>query len=170
MSSWALWRRLGSGGCSFDGESDEAMSQEEGAGEDLKILIFSTETISDPGIDFAGSAHLPYDPAALVVVLPCSSGIKPRWVLHASDEGFDGVFIAADGTDCAFLPDCTRRTGDLFARAQTLLKERGHDPRRLKMAAVCSVCAESFARQVENFTRELAGLNREEGAHVAVGG
>ena len=146
------------------------MSQEEGGDKDLKILVFSTETISDPGIDFAGSAHLPYDPAALVVTLPCSSGIKPQWILHAIDEGFDGVFIAADGTDCAFLPDCTRRTGYLFARAQSLLKESGHDPRRLKMAAICSVCAESFARHVENFGRELAGLNREEETHAAVGG
>jgi coenzyme F420-reducing hydrogenase delta subunit len=126
---------------------------------DLKILVFSTETISDPGIDFAGSAHLSYPTSALVVPVPCSSGIRPEWVLHALDSGFDGVFIAADGTDCAFLPDCTRRTGELFGRAQELLNQHNHDPRRLRMAAVCSVCAESFVKHMGEFEKELSRLN-----------
>lgn len=125
----------------------------------LKILVFTTETISDPGVDFAGSAHLPYSPSALVITVPCSSGIRPEWVLHAIENEFDGVFIAADGTDCAFVPDCTRLTGDIFGQAQTLLGEHGHEPRRLKMAAVCSVCAESFVKHISAFEGELAGLN-----------
>ena len=125
----------------------------------LKILVFTTETISDPGVDFAGSAHLPYSPSALVIAVPCSSGIRPEWVLHALEQGFDGVFIAADGTDCAFVPDCTRLTGDIFGRAQTMLDEHGYDPRRLKMAAVCSVCAESFVKHLSSFETDLAGLN-----------
>ena len=129
------------------------------AEEDLKILVFSTETISDPGIDFAGSAHLPYPPSVLAVQVPCSSGIRPEWVLHALEEGFDGVFIAADGTDCAFLPACTQRTGDLFGRAQELLRQHNYDPRRLKMAAICSVCAESFVRHMKTFESELSHLN-----------
>jgi len=132
---------------------------EETGEDELKILVFSTETISDPGIDFAGSSHLSYPHAALVVHMPCSSGIRPAWVLHALQRGFDGVFIAADGTDCAYLPDCTRRTGDLVGRAQALLKEHDLDPRRLKMAAICSVCAESFAKHVREFERDIRSLN-----------
>jgi len=142
------------------------MEEDGVAEEELKILVFSTETISDPGIDFAGSAHLPYDAWSLVVTVPCSSGIKPDWILHALDVGFDGVFIAADGTDCAYVPDCTARTGALFSRAQALLKEHHHDPRRLKMAAVCSVCAEAFVKHIRTFGRELRAMNREEATHV----
>jgi len=127
----------------------------------LKILVFSTETISDPGIDFAGSSHMHYSPSVLVVSVPCSSGIKPDWVLHAIEKGFDGVFIAADGTDCAYLPDCTKRTGDLFGRAQSLLKQHEHDPRRLKMAAICSVCAETFIKHMKDFQSELTSLTSE---------
>jgi coenzyme F420-reducing hydrogenase delta subunit len=135
------------------------MSDETADEAELKILVFSTETISDPGIDFAGSAHLSYPPSVLVISLPCSSGIRPQWILHALDNGFDGVFIAADGTDCAYLPDCTQRTGDLFARSQDLLSQQGHDPRRLKMAAICSVCGESFAKHLNGFEKELMTLN-----------
>ena len=86
-----------------------------------KILVFSTNNISDPGIDMAGGSHMPYSPAVLVVSVPCSSGIKPSWVLHAIEVGFDGVFIAADGTDCAYLPDCTKKTGEVVQKAQSLL-------------------------------------------------
>ncbi len=124
----------------------------------LKVLVFSTNNISDPGIDLAGGAHMHYSPSVLVLPIPCSSGIRPNWVLHALEAGFDGVFIAADGTDCAYLPDCPDRTGKVFAQGQALIKEHGYDPRRLKMAAICSVCAESFVSHMENFQEDLSGL------------
>ncbi len=125
---------------------------------DPKILVFSTNNISDPGIDLAGGSHMPYSPSVLVIPVPCSSGIKPSWVLHAIEAGFDGVFIAADGTDCAYLQDCTRRTGEIVQKSQSLLEEHGHDPRRLKMAAICSVCAESFQSHMEKFKAALMKL------------
>ena len=126
---------------------------------DPKILVISTNNISDPGIDLAGGSHMPYSPSVMVISVPCSSGIRPNWVLHAIETGFDGVFIAADGTDCAYLPDCTRRTGDIVQKAQSLLEEHGQDPRRLKMAAFCSVCAESFQSHMEKFKTALIKLD-----------
>lgn len=126
---------------------------------DPKILVISTNNISDPGIDLAGGSHMPYSPSVMVISVPCSSGIRPNWVLHAIETGFDGVFIAADGTDCAYLPDCTRRTGDIVQKAQSLLEEHGQDPRRLKMAAICSVCAESFQSHMEKFKTALIKLD-----------
>jgi len=124
----------------------------------LKILIFSTNNISDPGIDLAGSSHMDYPPSVLVIPVPCSSGINPRWVLHALEAGFDGVFIAADGTDCAYLPNCTNRTAKIVQKTQELMERQGHDPRRLRMAAICSVCSESFVSHMENFCRALREL------------
>ena len=124
-----------------------------------RILVFSTNTISDPGIDLAGSAHMHYPASAVVISLPCSSGVKPSWVLHALQAGFDGVFIAADGSDCAYLSDCTGRTGKVVQEAQRLLREKGLDARRLKMAAICSVCAESFASHIEKFHAALSKLD-----------
>lgn len=123
-----------------------------------RILVFSTNNISDPGIDMAGSAHLHYSTQVRVLSLPCSSGVKPTWVLRALESGFDGVFIAADGTDCAYLSDCTARTGAVVKKCHDLLKERGHDPKRLRMAAVCSVCSESFVTHMANFQKDLAKI------------
>jgi coenzyme F420-reducing hydrogenase delta subunit len=125
---------------------------------DPRILVFSTSNISDPGIDLAGSSHMHYPPATVVVPVPCSSGVKPSWILHALDVGFDGVFVAADGTDCAYMPDCTDRTGKVIEQAQDLIAKHGHDRRRIKMAAICSVCAESFVSHIKKFGEALAKL------------
>lgn len=134
-----------------------------------KILVFSTNNISDPGIDLAGSNHLHYSPGVVVISLPCTSGIRPAWILYAIEKGFDGVFIAADGEECAYLADCTERAARIFQEAQNLLRERGHAPERVRMAAICSVCAEPFASQMKDFARALQKIGPDGGADVAGG-
>lgn len=126
-----------------------------------RILVFSTESISDIGIDLAGSSHMHYPPSAVILPLPCSSGIKPQWILHALQRGFDGVFIAADGTDCPFLSDCTKRTARVSDKAQQMLRDNKINPERLKMAAICSVCAESFVKHINTFYDNLQKLGPE---------
>ena len=123
-----------------------------------RILVFSTNNISDPGIDLAGSSHMSYSPGVVVISLPCTSGIRPSWILHAIEQGFDGVFIASDGDECAYLADCSVRASRLVAQAQTLLTEGGYGAQRLKMAAICSVCAENFAKHMNQFSETLAAL------------
>ncbi len=121
-----------------------------------KILVFSTNAISDLGIDMAGSSHMHYSTSVQVIRMPCSSGIKPAWIVHALEQGYDGVFIAACGGDCAYLSDCTSRTSALLGKAQAMLRERNISPKRLKMAGICSVCADSFVSHMKKFEEELA--------------
>jgi coenzyme F420-reducing hydrogenase delta subunit len=122
------------------------------------ILVFSTDNISDPGIDLAGGSHLHYNPGVRVMALPCTSLIKPAWILHAIQRGFDGVFIASDGDECAYLPDCGERASHNMGRAQGMLKAAGYSPQRVRMAAICSVCAEPFAKHVAQISASLAEL------------
>jgi F420-non-reducing hydrogenase iron-sulfur subunit len=123
-----------------------------------RILVFSTDNVSDPGIDLAGRNKMHYPASVFVIAVPCSSGIKPAWIVHALENGFDGVFIAADGSDCALVSDCTARTAKTAAAAQASLKARSIDPSRVKMAAVCSVCAESFQKHMNQFSEALRKL------------
>jgi F420-non-reducing hydrogenase iron-sulfur subunit len=124
-----------------------------------KILVFSTSAISDLGIDMAGSAHMHYSPSVQVIPLPCSSGVKPTWIVYALEKGYDGVFIAACGGDCAYLPDCSSRTSTLLAKAQDMLRERDISPKRVKMAGICSVCADSFVSHMRKFEEELVSYD-----------
>ena len=121
-----------------------------------KILVFSTEKISDPAIDLAGLLKKHYPPTVYTINVPCSSAIKSRWILHAFEKGFDGVFIAADGTDCSFSETCTERTGEVVQRTHDLMKEKGIAPEKLKMAAICSVCSEPFVKHMKNFVEALS--------------
>jgi coenzyme F420-reducing hydrogenase delta subunit len=123
-----------------------------------QILVFTTNTISDPGAASAGLMHLKYPPQTTIIRVPCSSMIRPEWIVLAIESGFDGVFIAADGTDCPYLKDCTERTARRVETAQRVLADRGVEPERVRMAAVCSVCGEAFARIINDFFNALSRL------------
>jgi F420-non-reducing hydrogenase iron-sulfur subunit len=123
-----------------------------------RILVFSTDKISDPGIDQAGLRKIHYSPSVYVISLPCSSGIKPRWIMHALKKGFDGVFIAADGHECSYSTRCAEMTNNIIVESQELMRESNISPKRIRMAAICSVCAEPFANHMENFTKILSEL------------
>ena len=120
-----------------------------------KILVFSTEKISDPAIDMAGLLKLHYPPTVYTISIPCSSGVKSRWILHAFEKGFDGVFIAADGSDCPYGESCSEKTGKIVSRTHELMKQMNIEPARLRMAAICSVCSESFVKQMKSFNEYL---------------
>jgi F420-non-reducing hydrogenase iron-sulfur subunit len=123
--------------------------------DNAKILVFSTEKISDPAIDMAGLLKLHYPPKVYTIQVPCSSSIKSKWILHAFKQGFDGVFIAADGGDCPYGESCTEKTGAIVSQTHELMKQINIEPARLKMAAICSVCSESFVKQMKNFNETL---------------
>jgi coenzyme F420-reducing hydrogenase delta subunit len=46
-----------------------------------------------------------------------------------------------------------------MSKTQQLLKDKGIDPARLKMAAICSVCSEPFVKHVKSFTEYLKSSN-----------
>lgn len=129
-----------------------------------RVLVFSTINISDPGIDLAGSRHLEYPATVQTMAVPCSSGLKPSWLIHALENGFEGVFVASDGEECAYLPDCAERTAAIITKAQAIMAERGIPAQRLKMAALCSVCAEPFANYMREFANTLQALRAETSA------
>lgn len=123
-----------------------------------RILVFSTDKISDPGIDQAGLRKIHYSPSVYVISLPCSSGIKPKWIMHAYEQGFDGVFIAADGHECSYSPSCAEYTNKIITDTQKMMKENNINPKRIRMAAICSVCAEPFSNHMDNFSKILFEL------------
>jgi F420-non-reducing hydrogenase iron-sulfur subunit len=120
-----------------------------------KILVFSSEKISDPAIDLAGLLKKHYPPSVYNITVPCTSSIKPRWILHALKRGIDGVFIASDGTDCAYRSDCSDITSVTIKSAQEAMKIDGINVARIKMAAICSVCADPFVKHMKAFMNSL---------------
>jgi F420-non-reducing hydrogenase iron-sulfur subunit len=125
-----------------------------------KILVFTTEKVSDPAVDLAGLLKKHYPSTVFTISLPCSSCVKPRWIMHAYEQGFDGVFIAADGTDCSHGEACGEKTAHIVEATQQLMRDAGIKTARLKMAAICSVCAEPFVKHMLSFTKELEKMKQ----------
>jgi F420-non-reducing hydrogenase iron-sulfur subunit len=123
-----------------------------------RVLVISTNMISDPGIDFAGLGHIDYPVSSRIIRFPCSSMIRPEFIIHAFRSGFDAVFVAADGGDCPYLRDCPERTAKRIQRAYELMKENGIEQSRLRMAGICSVCSDAFARGVRGITETAKKL------------
>ena len=123
-----------------------------------KILVFSSERISDPAIDLAGLLKKHYPPSVYNITVPCTSSIKPRWILHALKRGIDGVFIASDGTDCAYRSDCSDITSVTIKSAQEAMKIEGINVARIRMAAICSVCADPFVSHMKAFMNSLTEM------------
>jgi F420-non-reducing hydrogenase iron-sulfur subunit len=123
-----------------------------------KILVFSTEKISDPAIDLAGLLKKHYPFTVYTISVPCSSCIKPRWIMRAFEKGFDGVFIAADGTDCSYGESCGEKTSQIVTFTHQIMREKDLKPSQLKMAAICSVCADPFVKHITSFMKELTAL------------
>ena len=123
-----------------------------------KILVFSTDKISDPAIDMAGLLKKHYPPTVYTINVPCSSSVKTKWILRAFDKGFDGVFIAADGTDCPYGDSCSENTAKIIANTHESMKKLAIEPARLKMAAICSVCAEAFVKHMNVFMEYLTEI------------
>ena len=127
-----------------------------------KILIFTTEIISDPAVDMTGLLHRHYSTSTSFIRLRCSSMIRPEYILLAIQNGFDGVFIAADGSDCPFTENCASLTAARVEEAIQLLKLNNIDPRKLKMAAICSVCVEPFLKHTKSLSDLLKKMHDEE--------
>lgn len=128
-----------------------------------RILVFSTNNISDPGIDLAGSSHMHYSPTVVVISMPCSSAVKPEWIFYAVQQGFDGVFLATDGEECTYLPDCAERTSHIVQQAKDMLSQNGYEPQRVRMSGICSVCAEPFTNHMREFSALLKNLGPSRG-------
>ncbi|MDG6904979.1 MAG: hydrogenase iron-sulfur subunit [Nitrososphaerota archaeon] len=123
-----------------------------------QILVISTSVISDPGIDFAGLAHIHYPSSTRILRIPCSSMIRPELIIYAFEHGFDGVFVAADGGDCPYLRDCPDRTSKRIQKTYEHMKEKGIEQGRLRMAGICSVCSEAFAKNVKTLYEAVMKL------------
>ena len=97
-----------------------------------KYWYFLLKRYLIPPLIWRDYLNLHYPPTVYTISIPCSSGVKSRWILHAFEKGFDGVFIAADGSDCPYGESCTEKTGKIVGRTHELMKAKNIEPARLE--------------------------------------
>ncbi len=111
---------------------------------ELKIVAFCCKYCAYKAADLAGSMRLQMPPELRIVQVPCTGRLDMVEVLHAIEEGADGVMtLGCMPGDCHFLQ------GNLRARKRVeyvkrLLKDVGLEPERLEMFNLSSAMGGKF--------------------------
>ena len=122
-----------------------------------KILVLTTLACSDPGADNAGQKHLDYYPYSYVIRMPDPVVLPERTYYHAFASGFDGILIASCGEEDPYegaYHSMAKRLDALLVE----MKNKGISIERLKITAICTVCADAFVREVNQMAEKLKKL------------
>jgi len=122
-----------------------------------KILILATLAGGYAGADSTGQSHLDYPANTYILPIMCPCMFPPEFFLHAFERGIDGIIIMYSGTDSPYKVEA-EGAAKLINNAYALMKERGIDIRRLRLAAICTVCVKPFLKEVNQMNELLQGI------------
>lgn len=120
-----------------------------------KILILATASCAYPGADYVGQTHAEYPPNTYVLRLNSPVILPEDFYLRCFDKGFDAIIAMSCGHECPY-PGAYDRFAARLGRVHEQMKERGLDPRRLRLTAICTVCANAFLKEVRAMEELLA--------------
>jgi coenzyme F420-reducing hydrogenase delta subunit len=122
-----------------------------------KILILATISGGYAGADAVGQLHADYPSNTYILPVLCPSMFPPEFYLDSYEKGIDGIIVMYSGTDSPYKGG-PERAAQLINQTYPLMKERGIDTRRLKLAAICTVCTKPFLKEVKAMDELLQGL------------
>ncbi len=131
--------------------SDTAVDQAQG-----KILILATTTCAYPAADATGQAHLHYPANAFVLRVPSPVLFPDAFYYRCFEKGVGGILVMSCGHECPYI-GAFEKLAARIDRVKLGLKERGIDPERLRLSAICTVCTKPFLKEIDELNAVLAG-------------
>ncbi len=122
-----------------------------------KILILATISGGYAGANAVGQLHTDYPSNTYILPVLCPSMFPPEFYLRSFEQGIDGIIVMYSGTDSPYKGG-PERTAQLVNQTYPLMKERGINTRRLKLAAICTVCTKPFLKEVRLINELLQGV------------
>lgn len=122
-----------------------------------KILILATLAGGYAGADSTGQVHMDYPANTYILPVMCPVMFPPEFFVRAFEHGIDAIIIMYSGTDSPYRVEADG-TAALVNRTYAQMKERGIDIRRLRLAAICTVCVKPFLKEVNLMTDLLKGI------------
>ena len=122
-----------------------------------KILILATLAGGYAGADSTGQSHVDYPANTYILPVMCPVMFPPEFFVRAFERGVDGIIIMYSGTDSPYKVEA-EGTSKLINNAYGLMKARGIDIRRLRLAAICTVCVKPFLKEVNQMNDLLKGI------------
>lgn len=123
-----------------------------------QIIAFCCNYCSYSAADLAGSTRMTYPVNTKIILVPCSGRVDAVHLIHALEEGADGVFVAG-----CLEGDCHFETGNYKAKKRAayvrqLLDEMGIEPDRVQMFNIAASEAPKFARVARQVTERIREL------------
>jgi coenzyme F420-reducing hydrogenase delta subunit len=122
-----------------------------------KILILATLAGGYAGADSTGQSHLDYPANTYILPIMCPVMFPPEFFIRAFERGIDGIILMYSGTDSPYKVEA-EGTAKLINQTYALMKQRGLDIRRLRLAAICTVCVKPFLKEVNQMNELLKGI------------
>ena len=122
-----------------------------------KILILATLSGGYRGADATGQSHLDYPPNTFILPVMTAAMFPPDFYTKAFEQGFDGILVLYSGTDSPY-KGAPERTAEIVNETYELMKARDWNVRRLKLAAICTVCVRPFLNEVNKMNAMLADI------------
>lgn len=138
-----------------------------------RILILATTSGGYAGADAVGQLHTDYPNNTYILPVLCPSMFNEDFYLRIFKRGIDGVIVMYSGTDSPYKGG-PERAAQLINKTYPIMKDYGIDTRRLKLAAICTVCTKPFLKEVNamnNLLKEIGFVKDEMAAftgHEAV--
>ncbi len=123
-----------------------------------EIVAFCCRHCAYSAADLAGGARLSYSPSIKSVELPCTGRASVLEVLHAFEDGADGVTVAGclPGS-CHYLNGNTQ-AAKRVRRVAYLLSEIGLEDQRTRMINISAAMGAQFAEKVQEFAETIKEL------------
>ena len=128
-----------------------------------KILIQSTISGGHAGANAIGQLHTDYPVNTHILPVLCPSMFPSEFYLRSFTKGIDGIIVMYSGTDSPYKGG-PERVAQLVNQTYPLMKEHGLDTRRLKLAAICTVCTKPFlkeVKQMDDLLQEIGAVKDE---------
>lgn len=120
-----------------------------------QMIAFCCQFCAYAAADLAGNLRIQYSPNIKIILVPCSGRVDVLHILHAFEDGADGVFVAG----CRH-GDCHFTNGNLNAARRVryikqLLNEIGMHGERVEMYNLSSTEAQRFASIANEMTEHI---------------
>jgi F420-non-reducing hydrogenase iron-sulfur subunit len=122
-----------------------------------RILVLATLSGGYAGADSVGQLHVDYPSNVYVLPVVCPGMFSEDFYLHIYERGIDAVMVMYSGTDCPYKGGA-QRTADIINRVYPMMESRGLDTRRLRLAAICTVCTKPFLNEVNEMNQLLSQI------------
>ena len=120
------------------------------------VLVLVATSCADVAADAVGQARLHYAANTYLLRVPAPVLFPDQFYYDCFEKGFAGIIVMSCGHECPY-PGAFERMTQRADRVKLGLKERGIDPARLRLTAICTVCTKAYLKEIADMNARIGG-------------